>query len=188
MALVKLTCGLAGKGHRSAFLGIHQGDNQNQVIANGFAVHRQRVGQFISVAKNRIGFPPSARYPLRMIISRSLLSAAVAAALSTGLTSEANTHQGGGVAPLRVPMSEQTLSIGVPAPEGIAITPGSRWQLVESGPDGARIPSTLAPAPDKSGAAGKGCHILANVPPRAGAKGERQLKLTPEPDASSAWK
>jgi hypothetical protein len=135
--------------------------------------------------KNRIGFPPPARYPLDMIISR-FLSGAVAAAISTFVLSLTSVPAAETATSLRVPVSEQTLSICVPAPEALSVAPGSRWQLVESGANGARVPATIAPAPDRSGAAGKGWQILANVPPRAGASGERTFNLTPAREDSPA--
>ncbi len=139
----------------------------------------------VSAAKNRIGFPPLARYPLFMLNSRSMCGA-VAAAISTFVLSATNTPSAYAASALRMPASDQTLSICVPAPEGIAITPGSRWQLVESDLNGARLSATIAPAPDKSGATGKAWQILANVPPRAGASGERWFNLAPAPDSSPA--
>jgi hypothetical protein len=135
--------------------------------------------------KSRIGIPPPARYRLRMFNSRSLFIA-VGAAISAIVLSASNAPSAGAATTLRVPTSEQTLSICVPAPEEVAFAPGSRWQLIESGNDGARIPATVAPALDKSGAASRGWQILANVPPRAGAKGERQFTLAPAPDISPA--
>ena len=110
------------------------------------------------------------------ILTATLLSLLVASA--------AGAPPAGRSARLLVPASGQTLSICVPAPEELASAPGSGWQLVESDPNGARIGVTLAPAPDRSGAAGKGRQLLANVPPRAGATGERSFQLTRVPDAA----
>jgi len=136
--------------------------------------------------KNRIGFLPSTRYPMHMFLTASISRIVAAAGLSLLMASAGNAQAAGAAAPLRVPASEQTLSICVPAPEGLASAPGSRWQLVESTPKGLPIPVTLAPAPGRSGATSHGWQILANVPPRADATGERSFHLSPAPDASPA--
>ena len=120
-----------------------------------------------------------------MFITRSLSNATVAV-LGAFTLAASNAPSAESSAAMRVPASDQALSLCVPAPEGLAVAAGSRWQLVESGAGGARVPATLAPAPDKSGAAGKGWQILANIPPRAGAKGERQFSLAPANDVSPA--
>jgi len=109
-----------------------------------------------------------------------------AALLSLVVASVAVAQSADEAARLLVPAREQTLSICVPAPEGLASVPGSGWQLVESDHEGGRIAVTLAPAPDRSGTAGKGRQLLANVPPRAGATGERSFRLTRLPDALPA--
>jgi hypothetical protein len=103
------------------------------------------------------------------------------------MASSLRAQPAGVTAQLLVPASEQTLSLCVPAPEGFAFAPGSRWQLVESGPNGSRVAVTVAPASDRSGAAGRGWQILANVPARVAAKGERAFHLSPAADASPAF-
>jgi hypothetical protein len=87
---------------------------------------------------------------------------------------------------LVVPACEQTLSLCVPAPKGLAAAPGAGWQLVESGPNGSRVGVTLAPAPEPSGTVGGGRHILGNLPPRTGATGQRSFRLSRLPNASTA--
>jgi hypothetical protein len=103
------------------------------------------------------------------------------------MASPLRAQPAGAASQLLVPASEQTLCLCVPAPEGFASAPGSSWQLVESGPNGSRVTVTVAPAPDRSGAAGRGWQILANVPPRAAANGERAFHLSPVADASPAF-
>jgi hypothetical protein len=121
-----------------------------------------------------------------MFVTASASRIGAAAVASLIIAAAGSAQPGDGAAPLLVPASEQTLSICVPAPEGLAFAPGSRWQLVETGSDGSRIPVTVATAPHQSGAAGHGRQFLANVPPRAGAAGDRSFRLAPAPDVSSA--
>jgi len=121
-----------------------------------------------------------------MFVATSLSRIVAAAALSLCLASVGSAQPPGGAVPLLVPASEQTLSICVPAPPEFASSPGSGWQLVESGWNTPRIPVTIAPATDASGITRHDWQILANVPPRAGAAGERSFRLSPLVDASPA--
>ena len=136
--------------------------------------------------KNRIGFLSLNRYPMHMFATTSMSRIVAASGLSLLMASVGSAQAAGATARLLVPASEQTLSICVPAPEELASAPGSRWQFVESAPNGLTIPVTLAPAPDRSGVASRGWHILANLPPRAGATGERSFLLSRAPHASPA--
>ena len=136
--------------------------------------------------KNRIGFLSLNRYPMHMFATTSMSRIVAASGLSLLMASVGSAQAAGATAQLLVPASEQTLSICVPAPEELVSAPGSRWQFVESAPNGLTIPATLAPAPDRSGVASRGWHILANLPPRAGATGERSFLLSRAPHAPPA--
>jgi len=78
---------------------------------------------------------------------------------------------------LVVPAKGVTLSVAAPLPESIDRGPGS-YKLVEVGAKDVEAPAQLISAIADDGAAGKEARVLiANIPPRKGAKDERRFQL-----------
>ena len=121
------------------------------------------------------GFTTLSRLSLSLLL---LLLSACAAAAADGASPM-----------LQVSASGQTLEVAVALPEGVKADRGKAWQLVELGQPAPAVPAQLVPAIAKDGsAAGDMLRVLACVPPRKGATGQRSFRLVAGKQAPAAAK
>ena len=121
------------------------------------------------------GFTTLSRLSLSLLL---LLLSACAAAAADGASPM-----------LQVSASGQTLEVAVALPEGVKADRGKAWQLVELGQPAPAVPAQLVPAIAKDGSAVGGMlRVLASVPPRKGATGQRSFRLVAGKQAPAAAK